>query len=477
MPEIHQPLFSQRQDQRLQQILSPQMRQSLEVLQAPLLELRTLIRQQIEQNPAIEEKIEDHASLDMENPAEAAPEADAGPDEEFRRLAELDESWREFFRQAGPAVRRAPDEEERRQRLLDSLVRPTSLQEHLVRQLALADMPDEERRIAELLIGSLNDDGWLNITLGELAETTGVPVDTLERVLRRVQEMDPPGIAARDLTECLRLQLERRGLGNSVAARIVSGHLEDLARHRHRDIAHAIGAPVADVYAAARLISTLDPRPGRDFAGDPAVEVVPDVTLSFSDGKPVIHLHNERLPRLRISRQYRRLMEDPSTPAATRAYIREKIRAGEQLIRSIYQRQDTLAGIAREIAERQRDFFERGPAGLRPMTMAQIAAALNVHETTISRAVSGKYMDTPRGVFPLRYFFSTGYQAADGRDVSNQAVKETIGELIEQEDVRAPLSDDTIARRLAERGLKVARRTVAKYREAMGIPPSHQRRA
>jgi len=471
---VHQPALAQTQEQRLQQILAPQLRQSLEILQTPLLELQTLLRQQLEQNPVLEERVEPHETIEVELPTPIPDEG--GGDEDIRRLAELDDAWRELHRWTGSRSDRSVEEEQKRhQRLLDSLTRQESLQDHMLRQLALSDLDAGDRKIAELLIGSLNDDGLLNVTTGELAETSGLPLERIEAVLRKVQEFDPPGIAARDLRECLAIQLARRGLGGGVAARIVDAHLHDLAREKYREIAEALGVPVAEVYEAARLISTLDPRPGRDF-GEPPIDAVPDATITRSGDGYVVTLNNERLPRLRISRQYRKLLEDPATPESTREYIRDKIRAAEALIRGLHQRQDTLAAIAREIVERQRDFFERGPEGLRPLTMAEVAAKLAVHQTTVSRAVAGKYLDTPQGLLPMRFFFSTGYHTASGQDVSNRAVKERIREMIAAEDLRSPLSDDAIARRLAEQGVPIARRTVAKYREEMGIPPSHQRR-
>ncbi len=468
-------MLTQTQEQRLQQVLAPHLRQSLEVLQAPVLQLQTLIRQHLEQNPALEERLEPHETIELETPP--TPTAEELTDEELQQWLAYDEAWRERYERARSADATSPEEEERRRHMLESLSRPESLQEHLLRQLELADVSDEDREIARLLIGSLNDDGYLNVTLGELSETTGIPLERLEAVLKLVHELDPPGIGARDLRECLRLQLARRGLADSLAARIVESHLEDLGKQRHLAIARALKVPVTEVYEAARVIQSLDPRPGRDFGSEPPMDVVPDAAIVPSDNGYTVVLNRERLPRIRINRQYLKLLNDPATSPETREYVRNKIRSGLALIRSLHQRQDTLGAIVREIAERQREFFERGPEALRPMTMAQLAAQLGVHETTVSRAVAGKYVETPRGVLPLRYFFSTGYHTADGHDVAATGVKEAIRTMIEQEDPSAPLSDQVIAERLSEQGVRVARRTVAKYREQMGIPPSHERRA
>ncbi|MCX7818527.1 MAG: RNA polymerase factor sigma-54 [Kiritimatiellae bacterium] len=475
MSDPSQPLLTQTQDQRLQQVLAPQLRQSLEVLQAPVLELQTLIRQHLEQNPALEEKLEPHETIELEAPP--VPAAEELSEEELQRWIAYDEAWRERYQRSRTLGGAPAEEEERHQRLLESLSRPESLQDHLLRQIEFSEASREEREIARLLIGSLNDDGYLNVTLGELSETTGIPVEKFEAALRLVQDLEPAGIGARDLKECLRLQLARRGLADSLAARIVEAHLEDLAKQRHFGIARALGVPVSAVYAAAKVIQSLDPKPGRDFGAELPVEVVPDAAIVKTDNGYSVVLNRERLPRVKINREYLKLLDDPSTSPETREYVREKVRAGLALIRSLHQRQSTLGAIVQEIAEQQREFFERGPEALRPMTMAQLAQKIGVHETTVSRAVAGKFVETPRGVFPLRYFFSTGYQAADGRDVAATSVKDAIRAMIEEEDPAAPLSDEAIARRLGERGLRIARRTVAKYREQMGIPPSHERRA
>jgi len=477
---VHEQQFAQTQQQRMIQTLAPQMRQALEYLQAPLLELGALIRREIEQNPTLEEKSEDHASLEIDPGDPAGGDEDvAAFEDEYRKLSELDASWREYFRMAGAGRGgSSPEEEERRRHMLESLVREESLQSRLMTQIDLTDLEGRDRDAAVLLIGSLDDDGYLNATLGELSETSSLSMETLEQALAVVQDLDPAGVGARDLRECLAIQLRRLGLPDgALEMRVVMDHLDDLAADRHSEIAKALSTPVATVYEAAKTIASLEPKPGRAFDGGPPEYVVPDVVVQKIGDEYVVAMNNDRLPRVRISRQYRQLMEDSSTPKETRAYIRDKIRAGAFMIRSIHQRQETVAGIAREIVRAQREFLDRGLGHLRPLKMSEVAAVVGVHETTVSRAVSGKYMQTPRGLFEMRFFFSSGYRAPDGNSVSNKAVKDAITELIEAENVACPLSDDAIVRRLAERGLKVARRTIAKYRDEMGIPPSHERRA
>ena len=484
-----QPGLSQTIQPRLEQrlALAPQMLQRLEVLQAPLMELRALIRRELDQNPVLEEL--PARDEPMEPDAPAADAASAAPDgasaeaeelefrERYDRLAQLDDDWREYFQQANAGRASGPDAGERHDRLLDSLTRAPSLQEYLLEQLGYADLSPKDRALATTLIGSLNDDGFLNVTVGELAETTGRSIADIERLLAVIQEFDPPGVGARDLRECLLLQLRRDGRGDGIETAIVRDHLDALAARQHPAIARALGVPVSTVHRAAEAIAALEPKPGRRFDTDPPVYALPEVAIVKTADGYIARPRRERLPRLRLRRDYRQMLENPATSGDTRRYLREKIRSGDALIRGVEQRQQTLLAIADEIIRRQPAFFERGRAGLAPMTMADVAKAIGVHETTVSRAVHGKFIETPLGVFELRQFFTGGYTSQDGRSVSNETVKDAIARLIAGENPAAPLSDLEIAGRLAADGLRVARRTVAKYREELGLPPSHQRRS
>ncbi len=476
----------QRPEQRL--TLAPHMLQRLEVLQAPLMELRALIRRELEQNPALEElpaRDEPFEGDSQNGAADETADAPGGATEreelEFReqydRLAQIDDDWREYFQQANADRAADPEAGERHERLMDSLTRPPSLQDYLLEQMSYAALSEEDRALLMTLIGSLNNDGYLNVTLGELAETTGRPLADIERLLAVLQEMDPPGVGARDLRECLLLQLRREGRGDQLEARIVRDHLDALAARKHADIARALDVPVTAIHRAAEAIAGLEPKPGRRFDTDPPPYVAPEIEIVKTAEGFVARPRRERMPRLRLRRDYRQMLENPATPEETRQYLRDKIRSGDALIRSLEQRKQTLLAIATEIARRQPEFFERGRAALTPMTMAEVAAAVGVHETTVSRAVNGKYVATPQGILELRQFFTGGYTAADGRSVSNEGVKEAIARWIAEEDPSAPLSDLEIAGRLAANGLRVARRTVAKYREELGLPPSHQRRS
>ncbi|MCS6772301.1 MAG: RNA polymerase factor sigma-54 [Kiritimatiellae bacterium] len=472
-----QPFISLTQQQRLHMTLAPQLRQSLELLQAPTLELRALVRQEVEQNPTLEEQpIEDAEPLEVEPAVNQQVEAETGIADEFEKLARLDEEWRDYFHLNQSMPRYSSEDAERRQFFFDSLSQPISLQQHLMNQLALTGLSEEERRIGELLIGSINDDGYLAVPLDELALTAGASPAELERVLGIIQEFDPIGVGARDLKECLLIQLRRLGKEDSLASELVRGHLDNLGARRYAEIARALQCSPEEVQSAARLIATLEPKPGRAFAPESPAYVTPDVIVAKVNGEYIVILNNDQIPRLHISEHYRQLMNDEQTPPDVKSYIREKIRAGLFLIKSISQRQQTIYNIAKEIVAVQRDFFEHGVTHLRPLTMAQVASALGIHETTVSRAISNKYMQTPRGTFEMKYFFTPGYVTADGQAVSNKAIKDAIAKMIAEEDPAHPLSDQDIAKRLAEQGFSVARRTVAKYRDELKILPSHLRK-
>ncbi|HOW97920.1 MAG TPA: RNA polymerase factor sigma-54 [Kiritimatiellia bacterium] len=470
--------MSQTQQQRLQMVLAPQLRQSLALLQVPILELRTLVQEEMQQNPTLEEKVARDTPVEIE-PGTGEPEKDKALDfkEEFEVLARLDDEWREYFHQNQAAHPYTAEDAARRQHFFDSLTQPESLQEHLRNQLIMAELAEEDRRVAEMLVGSINDDGYLVTPLEDLAQGTGFSLDRIKELLQVIQEFDPIGVGARDLKECLMLQLNRLGKGESTAAAIVRDHLDDLGARRYPQLAKALGITLEEAQEAARFVSTLEPRPGRLFSAESANYVLPEVSVQKSGGEYAIALDRDAVPHLFISRHYRQLMENPDTPADVKEYIRDKIRAGTFLIKSIYQRQQTIYRIAREIVEVQRDFLEHGVSHLKPLTMAEIAAKLGIHETTVSRAIANKYMQTPRGVYEMKYFFTPGFTTQDGQEVSNKTIKDSIAQFVAKEDPAAPLSDQAMVALLKEKGITVARRTIAKYRDELKILPSHLRRA
>ena len=490
--------LSQRLTQSL--VLAPQLQQSLALLQAPTLELKALVEQELQQNPVLEEasvsEVEQQEKESDEGPsAEAAdpaePPADLAFDPasekpsnepvddfqaEFDRLVQLDQEWRDHFAQSNVPTRTSPEDEEKRQFMFDSLVANTSLQEVLLEQVRESSLPQDLWPVAEMLIGNVDEYGYLKATIEELAASTGLPAPRILEVLKVVQSFDPPGVGARDLRECLLLQLERSHQQNTLEYRIVSDFMEALGKRRIPEIARGTGTEVDEVQDALENIARLEPRPGRAYLADNDQYVLPEVFVTRSGDDYVVSTNNEHIPHLRISNAYKDLMSQGGNSAEVRNYIREKIRAGKFLIKSLHQRQQTILNIAKEIVNRQRDFMEKGVSALKPLTMVQIAEVVGVHETTVSRAVSGKYMQTPQGVFEMKYFFTAGIQTANGDGMSNTSVKDMIEEIFKNENSGKPLSDQEVVRMLQEKGIVIARRTVAKYRTELNILPSNLRK-
>ena len=470
--------MQQTQSLALQQVLSPQLQQSLLILQTPLLELRNLVQQEMETNPVLEELPDE---LGADERSEAEPSADDNFKDEFQKLASLDEEWRDYMAQSASyssdGSRSSREAQDKRQFLFDSIPVQETLQQNLIGQLNQSVLSASDRKAAELIIGNIDDNGFLQSTPEEMALNSGIPNEDFEKMLALIQSFYPAGVGARDLREALLIQLQRQGKENTLEHKIVSEHMEDLGRRRFPEIARRIGISVEDVQKAANNIARLNPRPGQVFAAAPQNYVLPDVIVEKVDGEYQIIFNNEQIPHLRISNLYKDIIASGNTQSSeVKDYIRDKIRSGKFLIRSIHQRQQTIFNIAQQIVSRQHDFLEHGPSHLKPMTMREVADAVGVHETTVSRAVSGKYMATPQGIFEMKYFFTSGYQTSTGDSLSNISVKEAILDLVKHENGSAPLSDHEIVEILGERGIPIARRTVAKYRDELNILPSHMRR-
>ncbi|MDQ2867737.1 MAG: RNA polymerase factor sigma-54 [Verrucomicrobiota bacterium] len=460
----------QSQNLSLQQVLAPQLQQSLLILQAPLLELRNLVQQEMETNPVLEELATDP------NPEDGKTQSDEEFKEEFDQLAKLDEEWRDYMAQSGSYSGRSQEDEEKRQFFFESIATTETLQQHLMSQLNQQMLNAGDRKTAELIIGNVDDNGFLQTTPAEMALNTGIAQEDFEHMLTLVQSFHPPGVGARDLRDCLLIQLKRAGKGSGLEYKIISEHMQDLGKRRFPEIARRMGISVEQVQKCANNIAQLDPRPGQIFAEAPQNYVVPDVTIEKINGQYQVILNGEQIPHLRISNTYKDIMSQDGNGNEVKDYIRDKIRSGKFLIKSIHQRQQTISNIAHQIVSRQHDFFERGSSQLKPMTMVQIADAVGVHETTVSRAISGKYMSTPQGVYEMKYFFTPGYQTSSGESMSNTSVKEAILDLVKGEDGSVPLSDKEIVEILGKRGIPIARRTVAKYRTELNILPSNMRR-
>ena len=465
----------QSQNLSLQQVLAPQLQQSLLILQAPLLELRNLVQQEMETNPVLEElanEVEEQQKPEEKKTTSSDDEFKA----EFDQLAKLDEEWRDYMAQSSSYSGRSQEAEDKRQFFFDSIATQETLQQHLMGQLNQTVLNGDDRKTAELIIGNIDDNGFLQTNPQEMALNTGIAQDEFEHMLTLIQSFYPPGVGACDLRDCLLIQLRREGKGSSLEYKMISDHMADLGKRRFPEIARRMGISVEQVQKCANNIAQLDPRPGAIFAQAPQNYVLPDVTVEKINGEYQVILNGEQIPHLRISNTYKDIMSQDGNGSEVKDYIRDKIRSGKFLIKSIHQRQQTISNIAHQIVSRQREFFDQGSAHLKPMTMVQIADAVGVHETTVSRAISGKYMSTPQGVFEMKYFFTPGYQTATGESMSNTSVKEAILDLVKGEEGNSPLSDKEIVEILSKRGIPIARRTVAKYRTELNILPSNMRR-
>lgn len=473
------------QSLRQEQIMAPQQIQALEILLATIPELEQRINQELADNPTLElvdtgihslvgNPVEDDAEGSREAGSEVAAAA-AEHDESLATLVQIADSWRDY---APPRPYTAEDAE-RRQFMFDSLAQEPNLQEFLLQQLGETEGLDERtREVCTHIIGSIDESGYLRTHPADLASALQADLDAVRRGIAIVQSFEPPGIGARDLRECLLLQLERRGQRGSLEYQLVDRHLEDVARNRIPQVAKALRTSPSHVYALLEKIRTLTPYPGNQVAAASVDFVYPEVFIEKDgSGAWIARANRSYGPRLRIAPQYLEMLEDPAVPAADKRYLREKITSSRLLMRAIGQRQSTIERIGDALTHFQRDFLDRGVEHMRPLVMSQVADYIGVHETTVSRAIANKYVQTPHGLFPFRHFFTTGYRSQDGEQVSSLAIKQKIQGLIADEEKGRPLSDQKLMALLRDQGLDVARRTVAKYREELGIAPSHLRRS
>ncbi|MGE5561459.1 MAG: RNA polymerase factor sigma-54 [Chloroflexota bacterium] len=441
------------QQQRL--IITPELKQAIAVLQLPLAELEDYVAAEALENPMLELKADSEPAPQLEESAE--PE------------------WLEYFQDSSDlGYLRRPDEEARA--VEDFTSRAPTLAEHLTVQLQLSSGDDRLRRVCSFLIDSLDANGYLTISTADAAATLRQPERTVSRALALLQTFDPPGVGARSLAECLRLQMRARGIDNPLVGQIVDAHLPDLGAGRLAKIASALGTDLAAVKAAADIIRSLDPKPGRSFStGDDPRYIRPDALIERVGDKFVVIINDSVSPRLRISSYYRQLLRRGGDREAQQ-YLQTKLHAALWLMRNLEQRRLTLYRIVEAIARFQRSFLALGIRHLHSLTLRDVADSIGVHESTVSRAAANKYVQTPQGCYPLRFFFSSGVGEKVGESYSSASVTQIIRDLIAGEDARRPLSDEQLTRLLAERGIPIARRTVAKYREEAGIASSHRRR-
>lgn len=455
-----------------QQTLTPQMRRSLEILQSNSMELSQLIHQAMEINPVLEQLEEDWAEIS--EPSDAAEDDELS---EYREIGQNDDERRERDILQNAGNHHSSDDEEKRQFLYDSIVAPETLQQFLAQQVQQSIVSDEIKHVVMALIGNLNERGFLDISADLLGERFSIPPQTMKQALGLLQSFDPPGIGAADLRDSLLIQLRRLNREDSLEFKICDQFLNELA-HRHlAQIAKALSTTVDRIAEATERIARLDPDPGGSFCPTANPHITPDVIIRRAlDGSFEAELTNDHIPRLRISDFYKGLLAKMGSDKKAMEYIRDHIRDGRSIISSISLRQETIFSIAQRIIVRQEPFLRFGHSKLRPMTMAEVGEDLGMHATTISRAVSGKYILTPHGMIEMRAFFATGYQTSSGAEFSNAAVRDALQTLINQENPAKPLSDDALTKALNKAGIDIKRRTVAKYREQLHILPSHLRK-
>ncbi|MCB2216871.1 RNA polymerase factor sigma-54 [Desulfofustis glycolicus] len=469
-------------------VMTPQLRQAIKLLQLNRLDLSTALQAEIEQNPALEietsaEDGQDEPSYSLSTTAEPdrtnAPEtdftpllaaSDALPDTNWEEYANNFDSNFSFSKETPPAD--APSQ-------FDFISEKPGLSAYLQWQLAHSELDEREWEIALYIVGNLNRYGFLETTLEDIIENTNCTFDEADYLLEVVQELDPPGIAARNVSESLKLQLERINMGKSLAAQIVTDHLNLLETRNYKMLSRLTGRKKSEIVEAINFITAnLTPFPGLPYAEEATNYIVPDVYVEKIDGEYVIKLNDDDLPKLKVSSYYQDLLQatTPTTTKESKTYIADKVKSAEWFIRSIHQRQRTIYRVMESILRFQHDFFDNGPAALKPLILRDVAEDIGMHESTISRVTSNKYAHTPQGIIELKYFFSTAIPREGGDALAAESIKTRIRQMIQEEDKTKPLSDSAIAELLADRNIQLARRTVAKYREQMKIPPVKHRR-
>lgn len=457
-------------------ILTPQLQQAIKLLQMPQIELAQSLNQELIENPFLEEVAEDQETEgyreedenisvrdDMELPLEDL--VSFGVDEYFEERSSDGRDLGYF----------APDVEEQPSYEIFYTRKP-DLYDHLLWQLRLSSADDELRKIAEAAIGNIDEDGYLRATEEEMAASFDVSVDKVRAAISIVQSFDPPGVGARDLKECLLLQLNALNLGGTLIEKIVTNNIEDLQKKRYSSIAKQYDSPVDDIMAAVKIIEGLEPRPGRMFFSGETNYIVPDVFINRTDGEYEIILNDDGIPKLRLNNGYRKLLlKKGELTKEEREFLKEKLKRAAELIKSLDQRNRTIYRVAESILKFQRDFFDNGVRYLKPLNLKDVAVDISMHESTISRVTSNKFLACNHGIFSFRYFFSSAVQSGNG-EVSSTSVKNMIKNIITEEDPKKSMSDQMIADRLKAHNINIARRTVAKYREELKIPPQNMRK-
>jgi RNA polymerase sigma-54 factor len=485
--------FELKQSLKLTQqlLMTPQLQQAIKLLQLSRMELEQFVAQQIAENPCLEEgqteSPEEAAAVERERErteeqvvSETMRQAESivdstGGEDKGESTWENTTSYQEMNSSSLTGSRKQSADEEH-PNYENMVSKAGTLQDHLMAQVGELDFDDQEKQIATVIIGNIDDRGYLTLTTQEISENEGFDLEAVEDILDTIQRLDPPGIGARDLKECLYIQVRNAGLKNGIVERIIENHLPELENRNFVAIVKAMKITLEEVIENVQIIADLEPVPGRQFGANDAQYIVPDVYVFKLGTEWIVNLNEDGLPRLQVSDFYQGMMSSKKSNGEDKNYISEKLRSAEWLIKSIRQRQRTIFRVTESIVKRQMDFFENGVEHLKPMILKDIAEDIGMHESTISRVTNNKYVHTPRGVFELKYFFNSSVTRADGHDLASESVKKMISELVKAEDARRPLSDQKIVELLEEKGIQLARRTVAKYREQLHILPSSKRK-
>ncbi len=453
--------IGQKQEMRL----NPRLYQAMDLLYLPLLELEQHLKQELIANPFLEMKEFEEEFADQQETEDLVEEEE-----------EID--WEEILLDGFDSGYRTASTREKPDDWYQPVGETTiDLWDHLLMQLYQNNgYRDGDHRIGEEIIGNIDEDGFLTCSVEEIAEAVGREPGDVERVLARIQSFEPMGVGARDLRECLLIQIAERLDTDTLPYRIVDEHFDELASHKYHDIGRALGVSTEEVQDAADEVATFDPKPGRKFADISTNYVTPDLIIEEIDGEYVILLNDGDLPRLRISRTYQKLAQNGEFKGQAKEFAQSKLNSANWIIQAIEQRRQTMLKTMHVILDRQREFFESGVQHLRPLTLKEVADEIEMHESTVSRVTNQKYVQTPRGVFKLKYFFSSGLSTDDGEDVSATGVKAKIQELVDAEDKQDPYTDQQIVEKLKEEGIQIARRTVQKYRDQLGILSSRYRK-
>ncbi len=466
-----------------QLVITPQLQQAIKLLQLTRMELVDLIQEEIQENPMLEEaessEEKDASPYEGDGPEEPIEEKPKEMTVEVKGEGEGrdDFDWESYLEGVDVSHYRVSADSEDRPSFENFLTRKTDLADHLMWQLRLSDLNEHQQELGRFIIGSLDENGYLNTSVEEIAGHVNGTPEAVEEVVKRIQMFDPVGVGARNLGECLLAQLEALGEPDPIAREIVMHHMTRLRNRNYGQIAKKLGVSLNRVMDAIRLISEMEPKPGRQYSGEEVQNIIPDVFVYKIEGEYVVVLNEDELPRLRINSTYRNMLRSGNgTPDCDRRYIQDRLRSAVWLLKSIHQRQRTIYRVTKSLVKFQWEFLDKGVNYLRPLVLRDVAEDIEMHESTVSRATNNKYVHTPQGIFELKYFFNNSISSFRGEDFASESVKNLIKDIIAKENPRKPYSDEKIVHMLRGMNINIARRTVAKYRESLKILSSNERK-